>query len=129
VTKFVYLCGPINGCTDGEATDWREQFKERWEGQTLDPMRRDYRGLEKALYREVVELDKIDVRNSDIVLVNYSKPSVGTSMEMFYAHQLGKPVVLWCAMGANLSPWLMYHATIIVHDIDNAVSSCRKILK
>ena len=33
--KTVYLCGPINGCTDSECRDWREYVKDRWEGSTL----------------------------------------------------------------------------------------------
>ena len=121
---IVYLCGPINGCTDAEATNWREAFKEVWDGDTLDPMRRDYRGVEQVAYREIVDLDKCDVRRSDVILVNYSKPSVGTSMEVFYAHSIGKPVVVWCRGGEVLSPWMVYHSTSIVHSLEEAVETC-----
>lgn len=46
---IIYLAGPINGCTDAQANDWRTEAKriaaER--GHTcLDPMARDYRGRE-----------------------------------------------------------------------------------
>jgi nucleoside 2-deoxyribosyltransferase len=114
----VYLCGPINGCTDAECKDWREAAKEFFGHR--DPMKRDYRGKEAESYREIVELDKRDIRQSDIVLVNYVKPSVGTAMEVYYAWTLGKPVVLWCAPDAVISPWLRYHSTAIVHSFEEA---------
>lgn len=66
---------------------------------------------------------KVDARG----LVNYVKPSVGTAMEVFYAWTLGKPVVLWCAPDAVLSPWLRYHSTSIVHSLDDAVTKILEI--
>lgn len=122
--NVVYLCGPINGCTDDEATTWRDAFARIWPHDTLDPMVRDYRGIEDVSLREIVVLDKKDVRNSDVILVNYIKPSVGTAMEVFYAWTLGKPVVVWCESGASLSPWMVYHSTITVNTIDAAVDAC-----
>ena len=45
--RTVYLCGGINGLTDGECNDWRTMAKEQIKGhEFLDPMRRDYRGRE-----------------------------------------------------------------------------------
>lgn len=127
----VYLCGPINGCTDAEAIDWRSAVKQsvlaEWRTVFVDPMKRDYRGKEADSYREIVDLDKRDVRSVDVVLVNYVKPSVGTAMEVFYAWTLGKPVVLWCAPDAVLSPWLRYHSTSIVHSLDDAVTKILEI--
>lgn len=122
--KKVYLCGPINGCTDEECRDWRELVKSKW-GNCLDPMVRDYRGREEEAYREIVELDKIDVAESDIILVNYDKPSVGTSMEILYAWNLGKRIVVVCRQDAVISPWLRYHATQIVHSFDRALEMIR----
>jgi nucleoside 2-deoxyribosyltransferase len=122
----VYLCGAINGCTDSEAIDWRMAVKARFSASGtygfLDPMSRDYRGREAESYREIVDLDKRDVRTADVILVNYSKPSVGTSMEVFYAWTLGKPVILWCAPDAVISPWLRYHSTAIVHSLVDAAA-------
>lgn len=117
----VYLCGPINGCTDEEAKDWREAAKKRLPD-TLDPMVRDYRGKEAESYREIVDLDKRDVEMSDLILVNYDKPSVGTSMEVFFAWTKGKPVVVVCRPETVISPWLRYHSTKIVHSFDEAFS-------
>ncbi len=124
--KKVYLAGPIDGCTDDECKNWRNEIiaDRLLEWHCLDPMRRDYRGKEN-LYREIVELDKLVIRNSDVVLVNYTnlKPgSAGTAMEIIYAWTLGKPVVL--VYGADNpwppSPWLQYHCTRICTDMTEA---------
>ena len=116
----IYLCGPINGCTDEEATGWREKVKKMY-GSAIDPMKRDYRGKEAESYREIVDLDKRDVRQADVILVNYDKPSVGTSMEVYYAWTLGKPIIVWCRPDAVISPWLRYHSTRIVHSLPDVV--------
>lgn len=109
----IYLCGPINGCTDEECKDWRELVKTKWSS-TIDPMRRDYRGKEDESVKQIVELDKIDIMNCDVVLVNYDKPSVGTSMEILYAFERGKFVVIVADYGTRISPWLLYHSHAIV---------------
>lgn len=116
----IYLCGPINGCLDEECKDWREFVKARLPD-CIDPMSRDYRGKELSHYREIVDLDKRDVRNADVLLVYYDRPSVGTSMEILYAWQLGKPVLVVCAPSTRLSPWLIYHSTQIVNSLDQAL--------
>jgi len=128
----VYLAGAINGCTDAEMSDWREAIKaRRYKGNFwfLDPTVRDYRDreLENGVPTEIVTLDKLDIRNSDYIVVWYEKPSVGTSMEIFYAHSLGIPIILIDKREPNptrnLSPWLVYHSTAIVKSIDEAVET------
>lgn len=123
--KTLYLCGPINGCTDVEANDWRTYIKERWAGQTLDPMRRDYRGREEESFREIVELDKEDVLESDIILANCPKPSAGTSMEILFAWENNRPVVAVVPRGIPVSPWIRYHSTHVVHSLADALVLCR----
>lgn len=118
----IYLCGPINGCTDAEANDWRTAVKEQWLGKCIDPMKRDYRGKEAEAFREIVELDKIEVAACDVMLVNYDKPSVGTSMEILYAWERGKRIVVVCRPEAVISPWLRYHSHYLAHSFDNALA-------
>ena len=122
----VYLCGPINGCTDEECNDWREAVTEHFPN-AINPMIRDYRGREDECYEEIVELDKIDIRNSDALLVNYTKPSVGTSMEVFLAWTLGTPIVLWSPPGTSLSPWMRYHCSSFVSSLQEAVDVLTEI--
>ena len=112
----VYLCGPINGCTDEECTDWRELCKGLLYtfSETIDPMRRDYRGREGDFSREIVSLDKVDVAQCDVILASCPKPSVGTSMEILLGWQQGKLVVVVVPDGATINPWLTEHSHTVV---------------
>jgi nucleoside 2-deoxyribosyltransferase len=117
---MIYLAGPINGCTDEECKDWRVQAKFSLGIETVDPMKRDYRGKESTCYREIVELDKRDIRTCDAVLVNFPKPSAGTSMEILYAWEYDIPVCVVIPQAVRISPWVRYHATKIVHRFSDA---------
>ena len=79
--KNIYLCGPIMDEHEGEARKWREQAKKDLgnEFNLLDPMRRNFKDREVDSANEIVEFDLQDIRDADIVLVNYCKNSVGTS--------------------------------------------------
>lgn len=116
----VYLAGPINGCTDEECRDWREYVKTRLP-LTIDPMVRDYRGIEDEKWREIVEGDKADIDRCHVVLVNYDKPSVGTAMEILYAWERNKPVVVVAKPGTRISPWLRFHSWDIVDSFEKAI--------
>lgn len=91
-------------------------------------MRRDYRGKEDESFAEIVQLDKRDVRRCDVILAYCPKPSVGTSMEIFYAWQMDKPVVCIVPKGAAVSPWLRYHSTKIVETLDDGISAVESCL-
>lgn len=114
-----YLGGPINGCTDDEATGWREAVKavltatdHTW----ADPMDRDYRGreMEPGIAAAIVEGDKEDIAGCDVLLMNAPKPSYGTAMEVYYGHSLGLPVyVVLPDDGRDPSPWIAHHATVL----------------
>lgn len=115
----VYLGGPINGCTDEEANGWRTEAKALLEElgfEWVDPMRRDYRGreMEPGIAREIVAGDLEDIHACDVLLMNCPRPSVGTSMEVFYGHQIGKRVVCVVPEGWVPSPWLVVHSSAIV---------------
>src|SRR5438105_2818876 len=112
----IYLAGPINACSDSEANDWRTEFKSV-HSDCLDPMIRDYRGVEEMKFREIVENDKSDIDSCDTIVVWFERPSVGTSMEILYAWERGKPIILIDRSNAPLSPWLRYHSTQIVNSI------------
>ncbi len=130
----VYLCGPINGCNDSEANDWRTYCKDeldRLGHTTINPMRRDYRGQEHVagINQTIVELDKIDVAACDVLLVNYTKPSVGTAMEILFAWQLGKRVAVVAVDDhSSLSPWLTYHAHNTFYSFRSAIKYINRLL-
>ncbi len=119
---LVYLAGAINGCTDEECKDWREYVKSQiGEENTLDPMRRDYRGIEMDNVDEIVEGDKVDIDNSTHMLVHYDRPSVGTSMEILYAWERKLPVIVVAPSDIRLSPWLIYHSDKIFNTFKEAI--------
>ncbi len=131
----IYLCGPIKDRTDSECRDWREWVKQHWPGSCLDPMRRDYRNKvwNQADAEKMVHQDLSDIDQSDGLVVFYDRPSVGTSMEIFYAaHLRRKPVFLINSSpqpACYLSPWLLYHVCGVAEgltldtltDIDHAI--------
>jgi nucleoside 2-deoxyribosyltransferase len=123
--KTVYLSGPIMDEHEGVARKWRDiadsllslHFK------LLDPMRRNFRDKEVDSANEIVEFDLQDIRDADIVLVNYRKPSIGTSMEVFYAsHHLGKFVIAFSPFSfKDCSPWMVRYCTKILPSLEEAV--------
>jgi hypothetical protein len=125
--KTVYLCGAINGCTDQQCKDWRNYTKEKLKGkyEFLDPMRRDFRGKEDSSVKEIVNGDYYDINHTDILLGNANSPSWGTGMEIHYAYQIGKKVILVCN-AERVSPWLRYHSDKIVKTLDEAIELLEK---
>jgi len=122
--KKVYLSGPIMDEVEGEAREWREQAKQLLGDhfKLLDPMRRNFKDREVDSANEIVEFDLQDVRDGDIILVNYNKPSIGTSMEVFYAaHDLGKFVIAFSPFSyKNCSPWMVRYCTKIHPSLETA---------
>ncbi len=126
--KTIYLSGPIMDAHEGDAREWRSAAKALLQAQfrLLDPMRRNFKDREIDSANEIVEFDLQDVRDADIILVNYCKPSVGTAMEVFYAaHDLGKFVVSFSPFEyKDNSPWIVRFSTKILPSLEEA---CRYI--
>ena len=105
--KTIYLSGPIMDEHAGTARAWRETAKQLLGGRfrLLDPMRRAF----------------VD-RDADIILVNYNKASIGTSMEVFYAaHDLGRFVVAFSPFEyKDCSPWMARYCTKILGSLEEA---------
>jgi len=122
--KIVYLSGPIMDEVDGQARAWRDEAKVHLRGhfRTLDPMRRNFQDREVDSANEIVEFDLQDIRDCDIVLVNYNKASIGTSMEVFYAaHDLGKFVIAFSPFTfKDCSPWMVRYSTKILPRLEDA---------
>ncbi|HOJ68931.1 MAG TPA: hypothetical protein PKX28_01055 [Candidatus Hydrogenedentes bacterium] len=124
-TRKIYLSGPIMDASPNESIPWRQRAKERLAGRfiLLDPMRRNFRDRELDSANEIVEFDLQDVRDADILLVNYCKPSIGTSMEVFYAaHDLGKFVIAFSPFTfQDMSPWMVRYCTKILPNLEAAL--------
>ena len=128
--KKIYLCGPIMDEHEGQARAWREQAKADLADAftLLDPMRRNFKDREVDSANEIVQFDLQDIRDADIVLVNYSKPSMGTAMEVFYgAHDLGKFMVAFSPFSfKDSSPWMVHFCTKILPDLEEAATYIRE---
>lgn len=119
--KFVYLAGAIFKADDQQANAWRDEatrFLSAVGIRAVNPMRRDYRGREHIDPHALVMADLHDIETCDALLVNASKPSWGTAMEVFFAHQNDVPVVAFCYSAR--SPWLVHHCQHIESSLAEA---------
>lgn len=117
----IYLAGPVYGCSDSEAHAWRDIVRADHLGRTnelVDPMVRDYRGVELDNVEAIVTGDKADIDRCDAVLANCWQPSYGTAMEILYAHERNKIVVVVSDSG---SPWLAAHAELVTPHLESAL--------
>ena len=132
----IYLGGPIQGCTDEEADNWRDVLiaergaremmdSDLAEVRFLNPRRRGLDGLVRANRNPIVVLDKRDIDRSDVLLMNFPmrREMVGASMEIMYAFEHGTPiVVVYPGRGvAPPHPWVEYHATKVVRTTADAM--------
>jgi nucleoside 2-deoxyribosyltransferase len=115
--RRVYLAGP----------PFAEEYRRRadplvraigWE--PVDPMRRDFRAGTVGHEDEIVSGDLADIDSCDAVLAAFTAPDEGTSMEAWYAHRSGKPVVAYTG-GTPPHPWTVYVARTICADLEDAV--------
>lgn len=134
----VYLAGAIFDRTDEEVHGWRQTATALLAPiEVRNPALRDYRGRThlEEVRRAIVERDKRDIAACDAILVHWEGTgSVGTTMEIIFAHMLDIPVHLVLAIGLDadhlrrLSPWLIYHATMIHGSLEAACSHLRLTL-
>ena len=115
----VYLAGPPF------AEEYRRRAAELahaagWE--PVDPMRRDFRGNTVGHEQEIVEGDLADIDSCDAVLAAFTAPDEGTSMEAWYAHAQGVPVVVYTG-GTPPHPWTVYVARSVHADLADAITA------
>jgi len=108
----VYLAGHISADNYRKvATTYLDDYG--WE--VLDPfVRADFRDRDNldmaALSEEIVEGDLNDIKRSQAVLADCTIGSPGTSMEIWYANSIGRPVYAFVERGNRISPWVHYVA-------------------
>jgi len=118
-----YLCGPI--LEDEErwrSIGWRETTYNILTSkgfEVFNPMVSAEHGgvhYDEAFKELIVPRDKLMIDRSDVILVNYvpKELSIGTCMEIMYAHMTGKKVI-WFAEDDELcisleeNPWVIAH--------------------
>lgn len=109
------------GCTDEECKNWRQYVKLNLNSPAIDPMLHDYRGCTQNKEKEIVEQDKRDIDLCTHLLVKFDKPSVGTIMEVLYAWERQKTIVVVSPKDLPLSPWLIYHSHKIFNSLNDAI--------
>jgi len=65
--------------------------------------------------KEEIEFDFSLVDESDAIIADTTIPSHGVGMEILYAHQKGKKVILIHKNGNRLSHMALFHADQIIH--------------
>lgn len=131
---MVYLSGPISGISRAEASAWRDYATVLLQPLgTFNPLRRDftwYEGAPLSYAADIVNCDKSDIMNSAAVLVRADRRSVGTSMEVMFAHALHIPVVTVNALprGELMSPWLVHHSVVVVPSLEEGCAAIRNML-
>lgn len=109
--KFVYLAGPIMGCTGPEANDWRRQVDSALKEHGIvgvSPLRcepligerytAEYPDPRFGVPRAISAKNRHDVQNCDITLAylpkEMGKLSIGTIIECAWANAYDKQVIL-----------------------------------
>lgn len=129
----IYLSGSMMDSTWDEQTKWRRMFQDaikfgdyNYEKKVVffDPTQ--YYNFEEKRHnseREVFEFDLYNLRNSDLVVVNFNNSkSLGTMSELILAHELHIPVIGWNSNNEPLHPWMECCTTRICDNMKEAVS-------
>lgn len=148
---LVYLAGPITGLEFEEVNDWREKVTYTLPGHIhgISPLRnknylkgtgplrdaynQDQVGSMLSTGRGIFERDFYDVNRCDAVLANFlgsKKVSIGTVMELAWAKQLQKPVVLVIEDEGNIHEhsMLMECASFRVNNLQQGVEILSALL-
>lgn len=119
----VYLSGPMDRVSLGEAKGWRERAKALApEIEWVDPTEF---GLEGASPREIVvrDLDEVDRSDALLAYVPDGVQTVGTIVEIYCAAADDLRVIVWGT--ADPSPWLVYLADAVCLTLEEAVEALR----
>lgn len=131
--KRIFLSGPMRGIPREESLAWREKAIKLLE-QNFDVLHA-FRGREeKETFtdpRAAVARDLSDIKGTDILLVNDSIENcsmIGTSMEVFFAFQQNKPVIIF-GNAHDKDYWLSYHSHLRTKNLDEACDVLNRMFK
>ena len=98
--KQIFLSGPIKSIPREESLPWRKKATKYLSAKfkVIHALRGRETKETFSDYRAAVIRDLSDIKNSDILLVNdtlKNSSMIGTSMEVFYAFQQNKPVIIF----------------------------------
>ena len=127
MSAIIYLAGPIMSVDRAAADCWRKEAE--WElnklgYSALTPLHRV--GLPA---KQIVDEDIKDIRLATAVIayMPLTIVSVGTPMEVFYAHCiLGKPVLVWGHERSKTSPWIAVNSDGIFETLADLIEYIRQ---
>lgn len=128
----IYLSGGMGSLSWEEQTKWRKQIIDAIKYGDYDYEKKpvffnpvDYYNFQEVLYksqREVMEFDLHNLRNSDIIIVNFNDPnSLGTCAELAVAYEMKKPIIGINKDNKKLHPWLECYCNRMCKDLREAV--------
>lgn len=129
----VYLSGGMGNLSFEEQAKWRKQFQNAIKFGDYDYEKKatffdptQYYNFEEVRYhseREVMEFDLYNLRNSNLVVVNFNDvKSIGTAMELMLAKERNIPVIGFGVNGQNIHPWLLECCTRVCDSLRDAVN-------
>jgi hypothetical protein len=142
--EILYLAGPIDRKTDEDCHKWRNDVTVALMNYKniiiLNPMRRDYRGLEHSHYRTFVHYDKSDLRKCTMVLAYMPNQcecckdcygvSIGTTMEVAISNMLDKYIIVVSPdPRIRNHPWVLDHANYTTITINGAIDHIKDLLE
>ena len=124
--KHVFISGPILGMERNQT--YRQTITDialKLGFGVIDPWNREkvlYKGNEECWWStyityDFVQRDLDDADRCDIMVVYLPKLSAGACMELFYAKQKGKKIIVVSDMPC-LSPWIIAHSDLIIKSLD-----------
>lgn len=124
---IIYLAGPIQHATPDQRDGWRDRIIRNHSDdfELLDPREYvpDILEIDYSFDANIIKADLALISRCNVLLAYTPFPSVGTSMEIFYAHRFAeKMVVVWHPSEAGLvSPWITAHASVVVRNLEDAM--------
>jgi len=123
----VYLAGPISGCNDEQRRFWRRWVREHEpEFEVLDPT--DNLGDPAEDSYDLIRRDLQAIEQSDGVLVNMWKESIGSAIGVVQARRHGKVVVV-ADPNRLRNRMLDFYADAVVSSLSEAVRVLRNLLR
>jgi nucleoside 2-deoxyribosyltransferase len=145
---WIYLAGPIGGCSYNETIEWRTYVTEKLNDAgmvTYSPMRaKEFLSEEKCIDEQdydhpmatlegITARDRWDVMRCDLVfmnLLNEDRFSIGTCIEIGWADLSRKPIVLVCKKDGlyHKHPIVKTVCGFIVHNLNDGIEITKQIL-
>lgn len=125
MTKKVYLCGPIANCEDEECIPWRNYATSVFCANGVgveNPMDRDMRGVKDFDHHALVAGDKAAIDKCSHVIVHWTRIGCGSSMEVLYAWEHKKRIVVVNLVEGPLSPWIRAHVDYVTDNLNDGIN-------